>query len=79
VIPDTQTHAQLVEGVTQLAQEVQSDQRLSAQIRHKYKIKNTVSKMYMLLYEHCMIVEPSLSRKLSMVQVELNIIENSST
>eukprot|EP00775_Hariotina_reticulata_P013456 gene13456-13582_t len=36
------THALLAEGVKKLAQEVQSDQQLSARIRQKYKIKNTV-------------------------------------
>lgn len=37
-----QSHRQLCDAVSQLASEVQADEALSARIKHKFKIKNTV-------------------------------------
>lgn len=38
----SQSHAKLCSAVTALASEVQADEALSARIKHKFKIKNTV-------------------------------------
>jgi hypothetical protein len=50
-----QSHAQLCGAVSGLAAEVQGDKALASRIKHKFKIKNTVSKLshYSNTHRHC--------------------------
>lgn len=50
-----QTHASLANAVTDLAREIQADSQMTARIKAKYKIKNTVS-----AGEGCLVMQGSI-------------------